>query len=109
MILSENRCPLFRIMLRAQRAPKRKPGLKDRAHLTRCGAIYSENAKKQWFVWHLVSRFSGKRAASGRVLPGTQRAPGRRTADIPSSPVLRSKADRGAAPRTTPASDRASS
>jgi hypothetical protein len=38
-------------------SPKRKPGQKDRAHLTRCGAIYSENAKKQWFVWHLVSRF----------------------------------------------------
>src|SRR3954470_11199627 len=28
--------------------PKRKPGQKDRAHLTRCGAIYSEIAKKQW-------------------------------------------------------------
>jgi hypothetical protein len=35
--------------------PKRKPGQKDRAHLARCGAIYSENAKKQWFVWHLIS------------------------------------------------------
>src|SRR5205807_8939862 len=32
----------------AQWAPKRKPGQKDRAHLTRCGAIYSENSKKQW-------------------------------------------------------------
>jgi hypothetical protein len=28
--------------------PKRKPGQKDRAHLTRCGAIYSEIVKKQW-------------------------------------------------------------
>src|SRR5205807_2116136 len=27
----------------AQWAPKRKPGQKDRAHLTRCAAIYSEN------------------------------------------------------------------
>src|SRR6266702_4801047 len=45
-------------------APKRKPGQKDRAHLTRCGAIYSENVKKQWFVWHLVSRISGSRAPS---------------------------------------------
>src|SRR6185436_18090156 len=44
-------------------SPKRKPGQKDRAHLTRCGAIYSENAKKQWFVWRLVSRFSGRRPA----------------------------------------------
>jgi hypothetical protein len=30
--------------------PKRKPGQKDRANPTRCGAIYSEIAKKQWVV-----------------------------------------------------------
>src|SRR5258708_36190017 len=35
--------------------PKRKPGQKDRAHPTRCGAIYSENAKKQGFIGQLVS------------------------------------------------------
>jgi hypothetical protein len=33
---------------KALRRPKRKPGQKDRAHLARCGAIYSEIAKKQW-------------------------------------------------------------
>src|SRR6185312_2056252 len=27
---------------------KGNPAKRDRAHLTRCGAIYSENAKKQW-------------------------------------------------------------
>jgi hypothetical protein len=29
-------------------APKKEARPKDRAHLTRCGAIYSEIAKKQW-------------------------------------------------------------
>src|SRR5882724_13637980 len=54
----ENRYPLFRIMLRGRFLPQKgSPAKRDRAHLTRCGAIYSENAKKQWFVWHLVSRF----------------------------------------------------
>ena len=44
-ISPENRDPLFRITLknlefeRAQWRPKRKPGQKDRAHLTRCAAI----------------------------------------------------------------------
>jgi hypothetical protein len=52
-ISPENRDPLFRIALktwnlRGSSRPKRKPGQKDRAHLTRCGAIYSEIAKKQW-------------------------------------------------------------
>jgi hypothetical protein len=42
-------------ILKGRSAPKRMPGQKDRARLTRCGAIYSENAKKQWFVWHLVT------------------------------------------------------
>jgi hypothetical protein len=67
-ISPENRDPLFRITLinlKCDRAtawtlaPKRKPGQKTGQYLMRCGAIYSENAKKQWFVWHLVSRFSG--------------------------------------------------
>jgi hypothetical protein len=31
-------------------APKKEARPKDRAHLTRCGAIYSEIAKKQWVV-----------------------------------------------------------
>src|ERR1700710_1460256 len=63
-ISPENRDPLFRIALkawnlRALRRPKRKPGQKDRAHLTRCGAIYSEIAKKQWVVeW--ISTASGR-------------------------------------------------
>jgi hypothetical protein len=35
--------------------PKRKPGQKDRAHLTRCGAIYSGIAKKQWVVERIPS------------------------------------------------------
>ncbi|WP_145963707.1 hypothetical protein [Bradyrhizobium algeriense] len=34
---------------------KGSPAKKTGQYLTRCGAIYSENAKKQWFVWHLVS------------------------------------------------------
>jgi hypothetical protein len=36
---------------------KGSPAKKTGQYLMRCGAIYSENAKKQWFVWHLVSRF----------------------------------------------------
>jgi hypothetical protein len=68
-ISPENRDPLFRITLKNLKSlgrnrpeeegwrRKRKPGQKDRAYLTRCGAIYSENAKKQWFVSHLVSSF----------------------------------------------------
>jgi hypothetical protein len=31
-------------------APKKEARPKDRAHLTRCGAIYSEIVKKQWVV-----------------------------------------------------------
>jgi hypothetical protein len=37
-------------------ALKRKPGQRDRATPYVCGAIYSEKAKKQCFVWGLVSR-----------------------------------------------------
>jgi hypothetical protein len=53
VISPENRDPLFRIALktwnsRALKAPKKEARPKDRAHLTRCGAIYSEIAKKQW-------------------------------------------------------------
>src|SRR5215472_14955904 len=36
--------------------PKRKPGQKTGHTFTRCGAIYSGNAKKQWVVWRLVNR-----------------------------------------------------
>jgi hypothetical protein len=54
-ISPENRDPLFRIALktwnsRALKAPKKEARPKDRAHLTRCDAIYSEIAKKQWVV-----------------------------------------------------------
>jgi hypothetical protein len=43
-ISPENRDPLFRITLKTWNSkgasrPKRKPGQKDRAHPTRCGAI----------------------------------------------------------------------
>jgi hypothetical protein len=34
---------------------KGSPAKRTGQYLTRCAAIYSENAKKQWFVWHLVS------------------------------------------------------
>jgi hypothetical protein len=52
-ISPENRDPLFRIALKTLKfegaqAPKKEARPKDRAHLTRCGAIYSEIAKKQW-------------------------------------------------------------
>jgi hypothetical protein len=40
---------------------KGSPAKKTGQYLMRCGAIYSENAKKQWFVWHLVSRFWARR------------------------------------------------
>src|SRR5258707_9387354 len=36
--------------IRGRVAPKKEARPKDRAHLTRCGAIYSEIAKKQWVV-----------------------------------------------------------
>jgi hypothetical protein len=36
--------------IRGRVAPKKEARPKDRAHLTRCGAIYSEIAKKQW-LW----------------------------------------------------------
>jgi hypothetical protein len=52
-ISPENRDPLFRIALKTLKfegaqAPKKEARPKDRAHLARCGAIYSEIAKKQW-------------------------------------------------------------
>jgi hypothetical protein len=56
MIFPENRYPLSR-SCSGGAFPKKEARPKDRAHLARCAAIYSENAKKQWFVWHLVSRF----------------------------------------------------
>jgi hypothetical protein len=47
----ENRYPLFRIMLRGRFPPQKgSPAKKTGQYLMRCGAIYSENAKKQWFV-----------------------------------------------------------
>jgi hypothetical protein len=54
-ISPENRDPLFRIALKTLKfegaqAPKKEARPKDRANLTRCGAIYSEIAKKQW-LW----------------------------------------------------------
>jgi protein-L-isoaspartate(D-aspartate) O-methyltransferase len=54
-ISPENRDPLFRIALKTLKfegaqAPKKEARPKDRAHLTRCGAIYSGIAKKQWVV-----------------------------------------------------------
>src|SRR5438552_9144962 len=68
--------------------PKRKPGQNDRAHLTRCSAIYSENAKKQWFVWHLVSRISGKKAHLAAFFREPKGGPGRRAADLSRRPGL---------------------
>jgi hypothetical protein len=40
-------------------APKKEARPKDRAHLTRCGAIYSEIAEKQWFNSTIAERFVG--------------------------------------------------
>jgi hypothetical protein len=54
-ISPENRDPLFRIALKTLKfegaqAPKKEARPKDRAHLTRCSAIYAEIVKKQWIV-----------------------------------------------------------
>jgi hypothetical protein len=54
-ISPENRDPLFRITLKTWNSkgvwrPKRKPGQRTGHNLTRCGAIYSEIAKKQWVI-----------------------------------------------------------
>jgi hypothetical protein len=38
--------------------PKKEARPKRPGTWIRCGAIYSENAKKQWVVWHLVNRIS---------------------------------------------------
>ena len=65
---------------RGDGAQKGSPAKRDRAHLTRCGAIYSENAKKQWLVSHLVSSFSGREALNCPF-----RDPGRRRAKPPRS------------------------
>jgi hypothetical protein len=55
---AENRDPFFAVRtlksVAAQRAKKEARPM-DRANLTRCAAIYSENAKKQWVVCGLVS------------------------------------------------------
>jgi hypothetical protein len=57
---SENRDPYFAVQTlksgQGLEALKRKPGQRDRATPYVCGAIYSEKAKKQCFVWGLVSR-----------------------------------------------------
>jgi hypothetical protein len=63
-ISPENRDPLFRIALKTLKfegaqAPKKEARPKDRAHLTRCGAIYSEIAKKQWVVEWIPSAREG--------------------------------------------------
>jgi hypothetical protein len=77
-ISPENRDPLFRIALKTLKfegaqAPKKEARPKDRAHLTRCGAIYSEIAKKQWVVERIPSAGEGLFGRSYRNWAGFAR------------------------------------
>jgi hypothetical protein len=50
-------------------APKKEARPKDRAHLTRCGAIYSEIAEKQWVIRPSANDLLARNPSQLGILP----------------------------------------